>query len=134
MGAWGPGIFENDTACDFVAEIAASDGYASLDAAFDRVLAVLDSYLEAPDAEQALAAAEIVSRLRGGSGAQTSYSASIDEWILRQQAAPSEDLAEKARRCIVRILSEPSEALELWTGSGEFEAWKTEIDGLSMRL
>src|SRR5437762_4290319 len=84
MGAWGSGIFENDTACDFAADVAESTGPALLEKALDRVIAVGGDYLEAPDAVEALAAADIVAHLRGNPGVQTSYTARIDVWIARQ--------------------------------------------------
>ncbi len=60
MEAWGSGIFENDTACDFAASVAESDDLTALEEALDRVLAAEGKYLEAPDAEEGLAAADIV--------------------------------------------------------------------------
>ena len=46
--------FENDTACDFAAEIAESSDFLSIHAALNRVLTPGSAYLEAPDAEKLL--------------------------------------------------------------------------------
>lgn len=62
MGAWGTGVFENDAAGAFAVAVAGGGGVAALEAALDRVLAAGDVYLEAPQAEEAIAAAEIVAR------------------------------------------------------------------------
>ena len=59
MGAWGSGVFENDTACDFAASVAEGADLAPLEQAFDRVLAQQGKYLEAPDAQEGLAAASM---------------------------------------------------------------------------
>ena len=134
MGAWGTGVFENDAACDFAADIAESGGLTLLEKTLDRVLAVGGNYLEAPDAEEALAAADIVACLKGSPGVQMAYTASLDEWLGSQRSAPSEEVVEKARRCIIRILDEPSEILELWGESDEFEAWKRSVEEVSKRL
>ena len=134
MGAWGSGIFENDTACDFAADVAESTGPALLEKALDRVIAVGGDYLEAPDAVEALAAADIVARLRGNPGVQTSYTARVDVWIARQLSVPSEEIVGKARRCVTRILTEPSEILELWLESKNFEAWKRTVEEVAERL
>ena len=134
MGAWGAGVFENDTACDFAADIVERNDLASLEKAIDRVLAVQDAYLEAPDAEEALAAADIVARLNGSPGVRTSFTAAIDGWVERQRVHPSREVVEKARLCIARILTEPSEILELWKESDEFDAWKNTVGEVSKRL
>src|SRR5450756_344941 len=98
MGAWGPGIFENDTACDFASAVAGGGGVQAVGHALDRVLASEGNYLEAPEAEEGLAAAEIVARLRGSAGQQTAYTASIDAWIIGVQTTPADELVDKARR------------------------------------
>ncbi len=134
MGAWGSGIFENDAACDFAASVAESDDLKALERALDRVLAAEAEYLEASEAEEGLAAAEIVARLNGSPGTRTSHTASIDTWVERLRLAPSEELVDKARRSIIRILSEPSEILELWQESKDFEAWKRAVAEVSQRL
>ena len=134
MGAWGPGVFENDTACDFALAVADSGGLPALAQALDRVVSSESDYLEAPDAEEGLAAAEIVARLKGGPGQQTAYTASIDAWIEGLQTAASDELVEKAKRSIVRILTEPSELLELWTTSDNFNGWKHSVEEVSKRL
>ena len=134
MGAWGKGTFENDTACDFAANVAEENGLVVLEQALDRVLASQTNYLEAPDAEEGLAAADIVARLKGSQGAQTAYTAKIDAWVERSKMPPSEALLEKARRSITRILTEPSELLELWRDSEDFEVWKSSVEEVSSRL
>lgn len=134
MGAWGSGVFENDTACDFASSVADGGGIAALNQAIDRVLSSGASYLEAQDAEEGLAAADIVARLRGSPGQQTAYTASIDSWIANSKAVASDELAKKAKQSIARILVEPSELLELWTESDEFDGWKRRVEELVQRL
>jgi hypothetical protein len=134
MGAWGSGVFENDEACDFAANVAEGEDLRALDDALDRVLAAEGKYLEAPDAVEGLAAADIVARLKGSPGVRSSYTATIDAWVARLKLAPSEELIDKSRRCIARILSEPSELMELWQESKDFEAWKRAVEDVSRRL
>jgi hypothetical protein len=134
MGAWGKGTFENDTACDFATTVTEGNGPVVLEQALDRVLASETNYLEAPDAEEGLAAADIVARLNGSPGARTAYTATIDAWVERSKSTPSEALIEKARRSITRILTEPSELLELWQDSVDFEVWKWNVEEVSRRL
>jgi hypothetical protein len=105
-----------------------------LEQALDRVLKSETNYLEAPDAEEGLAAADIIARMKGSTGAQTSYTALIDAWVERSKSTPSEDMIEKARRSIIRILAEHSELLELWQDSTEFEIWKRNVEEVARRL
>ena len=133
MGAWGIGTFENDTACDFAAEVAEESGLVVLEQALDRVLASTN-YLEARDAEEGLAAADIVARLNGSPGDRDAYTATIDTWVERSKTTPSEALIEKARRSVTRILTAPSALLELWQDSGDFGAWKGSVEEVSRRL
>jgi hypothetical protein len=134
VGAWGAGIFDNDTACDFATEVVASRDLSVLEGTFDRVLAAGSDDLEAPDAEEALAAADIVARMRGQLNAPTAYTVEIDQWVERVKLSPGEQLVDKARRSIERILAEPSELLELWRESNDFESWKRSVEDLSERL
>jgi hypothetical protein len=134
MGAWGSGVFENDTACDFASAIADGGGMAALAEALDRVASSGDNYLEAPEAEEGLAAAEIVARLKGSPGQQTAYTASIDAWIEGFQTEIPDALIGMAKRSIARILAEPSELLELWAASDDFDSWKRSVEEVLKRL
>jgi Domain of unknown function (DUF4259) len=134
VGAWGSGVFENDIACDFVSAVAEGGGVPALTRALDRVLSSEGDYLEAPDAAEGLAAAEIVAKLKGSAGEETAYTASVDAWIKGAQIPASDELVEKAKRSIARILSEPSELLELWMASDDFDGWKRSAEEVSRRL
>ena len=134
MGAWGVGVFENDTACDFAADVAEGEDFTALDNALDRVLAAEGKRLQVSDAEEGLAAADIVARLKGNPGARTAYTAAIDAWVARVKLVPTQATIDKARRSIVRILAEPSELLELWQETKDFDLWKRAVEDVSGRL
>jgi hypothetical protein len=134
MGAWGVGIFENDDACDFAAAVAESHDLSLLEATLDRVIDTGEEYLEAPQASEALAAADIIARLKKVPRERTSYTASIDKWIDRANLSPSDQLVDKARRAIARVLTEPSELLELWQESDEFESWRSSVGEVASHL
>ncbi len=59
MGAWGPGSFENDAAADWALECARSADLSLVEAALDNLLAAEADELDASDAEEAVAAAEL---------------------------------------------------------------------------
>jgi hypothetical protein len=134
MGAWGTDTFDNDTACDFAAEIAGTRNLAKLEATVDRVLQMGDAYLEAPDAEEGLAAADIIARLNGNFGVRNAYTETIDAWVAQFNLSPSGALVEKARRVVARVLTEPSELLELWNESDEANKWRLSVEALRTRL
>jgi Domain of unknown function (DUF4259) len=132
MGSWGTCIFENDDACDYAADVATGD-VSILERSFDLILET-EGYLEAPIASEALTAADIVARLRGHPGEQTAYTAEIHRWVAGLKLIPSDQLLEKARRSVERIMTAPSELLELCQESQDFASWKRTIDGLMNRL
>ena len=134
MGAWSHESFGNDTACDWAADLQEGDDLAPVEAALDAVLDVGDDYLESPEACEAIAAAEVVARLQGHFGLRDAYSESLDEWVARVGIVPSPELASKARRALDRILSEPSELLELWEESDDAGEWRASVGELKGRI
>jgi hypothetical protein len=98
------------------------------------VLASGADYLEAPDAEEGLAAADIVARLKGWPRHGTPCTVAIDAWVGRIKSKPSEALIEKARRSITQILTAPSELLEAWRESEDFEGWRRGVEEVSAHL
>jgi|SRR5215469_7895154 len=135
MGAWGTGLFDNDTASDFVDEVVRGRDFRRIEESLSSVVSTGANYLQAPDAEEALVAADVVARLKGRMGEKTASTEVIDKWV-RDHASltPSEALIEKARSAVRRILTEPSELLELFQESDEFAEWKANVDSLLARL
>jgi hypothetical protein len=134
MGAWGTGIFDNDTACDWAYDLKETSDLSLIESALDKVLKVGAEYLDASDAEKALAAAEAVARLKGSWGIRDSYTEKMDKWVETTRLTPPQALVEKALRGIERVLSGPSELLELWGEVEGFIAWEESVKDLSRRL
>jgi Domain of unknown function (DUF4259) len=134
MGAWGTGIFDNDKACDWAYDLKETSDLSLIESALDKVLKVGAEYLDASDAEKALAAAETVARLKGNWGIRDSYTEKMDEWVETNRLIPPQALIEKALKAIERVLSGPSELLELWGEGEEFTAWEESVKDLSWRL
>lgn len=134
MGAWGTGIFDNDTACDWAYELEEVEDLSLIEQTLDRVLDTGSEYLEAPEAEEALAAADVIARLQGNWGTRNSYTEEVDTWVERTKLIPSTELVAKAISAIERIISPPSELLELWEESPNGPAWKQEVKKLESRL
>ena len=47
---------------------------------------------------------------------------------------PRPDIADKARRALVLVLSDASELRELWEDSEHFDEWRASVDDLSARM
>ncbi len=134
MGAWGTGVFDNDTACDWAYGLEEQSDLAMIERTLDTVLAAAGEYLDASDAEEALAAIETIARLQGHWGVRNSYTANVDAWVEKAKLQPPPALARKAHAAIDRILGEDSEILELWDDSELLDEWKQEVDALRLRV
>jgi len=134
MGAWSYESFGNDDAADWVAELEEHDDFGFVEAAIDAVIDAGDDDLEAPEASQAIAAAEVVARARGRFGTRDAASEAVDAWVERIQSVPPATVIDKARRALDRILTAPSELMELWQESDESDAWQAAVKALRVRV
>jgi hypothetical protein len=134
MGTWGTDAFDNDHACDFAHDMAEAGDLELLDEALQQVLDFGDEELAAPVAEEALVAAEVVARLQGRFGVRNAYTECIDAWVAANPGPPSSGLIAKALKAIDRIVSEPSELLELWEDGDDADAWKKAVAELRARV
>jgi len=134
MGAWDHTTFGNDDACDWGGDLRSHEDLSFIEETLDTVVATGDEYLEAPESSQAIAAAEVVGRLQGHFGIRNAYTESVDEWITAHPLTVPTALAQKARAALDRILTRPSELLELWEESDDFESWKGTITELKSRI
>ncbi|MBX7256466.1 MAG: DUF4259 domain-containing protein [Candidatus Hydrogenedentes bacterium] len=134
MGTWGSGIFENDAAADWAFGLEEAEDLSYVENTLDRVIQAGDEYLEAPDAEEGLAAVEVVARLKGKWGIKSPYSEPVDMWVKKMKFKPSPDLVKKAIAVVNRVVVEPSELLEMWTETDELDEWKDSVAELKSRV
>ncbi|MFF0554850.1 DUF4259 domain-containing protein [Streptomyces sp. NPDC004266] len=124
MGTWDIGPFDNDTAADFsyrVDEAPEEKRAEVLLAAFREVTATGEEYLDADLAVEAIASAALVAaQCPGGEPVTTSYGP--------QKPLPElpPELRPMAAEALDRVLTEPSELLELWEES-DGEEWKAGV-------
>jgi hypothetical protein len=133
MGAWSKDSFGNDTACDWAYGLEEVSDLSLVRETLQKVVAAGEKYLEAPDAEEAIAAVEVIARLKGNFGQRDSYTETMDDWVKANPQQPPPDLIALGSQAIERILRPPSELLELWQESEEFEAWKGSVLNLRDR-
>ena len=132
MGAWGVLAFDNDDANDWAYGLDDVDDLSLVDSAFDAVEGA-GEYLESPDACNALAACEVLARLKGNFGYQNAYTAKVDEWVKRHPMTPSPDLLARASAVLDRVLGKNSELRELWE-EGDGAEWLESVGDLRRRL
>jgi hypothetical protein len=65
IGAWSHQPFGNDIASEWADAFDKTKDLSLIEATLDTVLEQGDEYLEGPDAEQAIAAIEVIAKLRG---------------------------------------------------------------------
>ena len=131
MGAWGVSAFDNDDANDWAYELESVSDLSLIDSALAAVEGA-DDYLEATDACNALAACEVLARLRGNSGYQNAYTEKVDLWVKAHPLKPSGELITRAAAAIDRILADRSELRELWEEADATE-WRTSVLELRAR-
>ena len=133
MGAWDVETFDNDTACDWTVELEDSSDLSCVRQTLDEVVEMGDEYLDSDEACRALAACEVIARLKGNWGKRDAYSERVDKWVESHPQTPPAELIELALKVIDRIRSEPSELLELWEES-DAAGWRKSVDDLRSRV
>ena len=133
MGAWDVDTFDNDTACDWAYDLENATGLSYVREALDAVLEVGDEYLDSDEACMALAACEVLARLKGNWGKRNSYTETIDKWVESHPQTPPADLIQAVFSVIDRIRTQPSELLELWE-EGDATEWHAAVDDLRKRV
>lgn len=135
MGTWGVGSFGNDTACDWSYGLQKVQDLSYVDFTLQRVLEFgSGAAVPIDDAQSAIAAAEIIARLKGRWGEEDPYSEIADKWVRSHPIAPPPALIAKAVAALERILAPPSELLEEWDEAGEAGAWSESIVELKHRV
>ena len=133
MGAWGFGFFENDDAADFLADAMENGDLSLIREVLDNVLTSTE-YVEAADASQAIAAAEIIAAALGRPTLAAQREAGLANWIARIRPTIDSELASQARDALVRILAPNSELRELWEEAEEFPEWQAAVSELGQQL
>jgi hypothetical protein len=129
MGTWGHQTFANDGASDWVWTLK-KEGLRSVERAIAAALKNREA-LEAPECENAAAAAESLCVLLGKPGASTPKE--VSEWVSGEKMRPSPRLIKDAVQAVEAILAK-SELKDLWDESDESAAWRSEMESIRDRL
>lgn len=134
MGTWSHEPFGNDAANDWAYGLEDGDGMALVEEALDKVLEAGDDYVDAGDAEEAVAAIEVLAKLLGKGTQSDSYTKRVDAWVAAHPGAPSPALRQKARGVLARIAGADSELAELWDEGDDAAAWRASLAALQRAL
>src|SRR5437773_1554045 len=89
MGTWDEGSFGNDTACDWSYGLEKVNDLRYVETTLDKVLAYgAGEMVTADAAECAVAAAEVIARLKGRWGEEDSYPETTDAWVRSHPVRP----------------------------------------------
>lgn len=132
MGAWGTGIYDNDDAADWAHGL--DEG--GLDLIRSTLDAVTPGSVDADTGAAALAAADVIARLRSGGGEQSPYAESVMSWVDQHDDDPAwMALIPAARAAVVAVRDESSELYELWAeDASSLSDWLLILDELDARL
>jgi len=130
-GAWGHGSFENDDALDWTEELLVARDIGVILIAFTAV-ENSSTYIDAPDASSAVAAAEVVAAMLGKPSSD--MPARLKAWLETHRTSIPPELAVRARRIIVTVQGTSSELNGLWSDSASYAAWRATLEDLSNRL
>jgi len=131
MGAWGAGSFDNDTANDWAYGLDDVSDLSMVHATLEGCVPE-DGYLDSDDACEALAAREVVARLKGQPGKKDAYTEKVDQWVVAHPQTPPAELCQLAASKIDLITDDSkSELAELWEGDQE---WADSVADLRRRV
>jgi hypothetical protein len=133
MGAWGSGTFDNDTACDWAYKLEETSDLSLVKETVPKALAP-GNKVDVSVAEEALAACEVLARLQGNWGTRNSYTETVDKWVKVHPTRPPGALIQEALEAIDRIVSPPSEMLEVWFEAEKKNEWLAAVASLRERV
>ncbi|PXA82631.1 hypothetical protein DMC25_19720 [Caulobacter sp. D4A] len=127
--AWDNGPFENDEAADFIADLAEAPDWRAVVLILDHVTKAA-GYLEAPEAEMAVAAAAVVAAALS----EAALLPADHQGLKAELGAPPEGAARLAKAALARVVGPASELDELWQEGDGHDGWLTHIAGLQAIL
>ena len=125
--------FDNDDANDWAYGLDGVSDLSLVESAFAEVESASGGNLEPGAACNALAACEVLARLRGRPGYTNAYTEKVDRWVASHPIAPPSGLIARGGAVIVRILGPESELREVWEEAGD-EEWRTAVENLRNRM
>ena len=127
MGAWDATSFGNDTANDWAYDLEKCDNLSHIEATLKKILDAGEDYIEGPDAEEAIAAAEVLAWLRERLTPVNAFTEKVAAWVADHPIQPPTAIIQKALSALDRIQRQPSELPELWKDDANWTAAMTDL-------
>ena len=133
MGAWGRGIFDDDTAMDFLNELtSAKDPVKVMKKTLEAARTA--EYIEYDAGQGVLVTAAIADTILNG----TQHATDLDELDTFAETHKNLDVSSLkalASAAVRRVLSEGSELRDLWAeNANEYPSWRQNLEALATRL
>jgi hypothetical protein len=129
-GAWGPGIFDNDDALDWVNLCTQSKGSGVIASTLQA--AIQPGTLQAPEGAAAVAAAEVVAAAKGKSS--KALPKELSDWLNHQPKQEIAKFGPVARKALARVKNSNVSALSQLWGESSDKQWAKTISDLETRL
>ncbi|WP_185234339.1 DUF4259 domain-containing protein [Teredinibacter franksiae] len=128
MGAWGIGVFDDDTSCEVI-EDAIDDG-TSIEGIIKKALSSAESdYIEYTECHEIIVASAMVNSLING----VSYEGvdDLDNWLIKQDKAAVIPFKSKLASALLLVIGDTSELNELWAeNEDDYPTWKGNISAI----
>jgi hypothetical protein len=134
MGAWGPGIFDDDAAYDFVEILQDTDDPVEVfSTAFETATGT--DYLEYDDGHAVTVSAAYMDAVLNNTSYEMEDDEALNFFKEKNKHLPLLSLKPLAVKALQRVLSDQSELHELWKENEElYPQWKQNIHSLIERL
>lgn len=132
MGAWGMGIFDDDTSCDIIED--AIENGATIETLVEKAVSIDGSaYIEYEDCHQIIVSAAMVDSLLND--VNHSNSEEARDWLSRQNADSIIVYKQKLVGLLEKVIGQDSELNELWEENEEdYPEWKGNIQSVITSL
>jgi hypothetical protein len=134
MGAWGPGIFDDDAAYDFVEILQDTDDPIEVfTSSFETAIAA--DYLDYDDAHAATVSAAYMDAILNGTTYESENQEALHSFKEEKKNLPVQPLKSLAVKALQKVISDQSELHQLWQENEElYPQWKQNIQSLIGRL
>lgn len=134
MGTWSTEPFGNDSANDWAYDLNDHQDFSLVAQAIRKILENETPYINADDAVEAIAAAEVLAKALGRGTQDDAFTEKVDTWLQSISIKPSSRLLSRAQGALTLILGPNSELRQLWEESDHFEEWVSTIKALRTAL
>jgi hypothetical protein len=132
MGAWGMGVFDDDTSCEIIED--AIDEGTTIEALIRKALTSSSAdYIEYTECHEIIVASAMTDALING----VAYEGidDLDTWLAKQNKEEAASHKENLSLALKKVLAESSELNELWSeNEDDYPAWKANIESIISRI